>query len=75
MSYRIGKEKEFELGRKFEAGLIDYESLTGSEKVILNKYYLDKNERIDERLTQVESSLMGMESRLDKIYNNLLNIQ
>ncbi len=68
------KEKMFELGRSFDAGLISFDSLSTGEKFMLNKYYMQKNDRIDERLDEVESSLSSIETRLDNIYNNLMKI-
>ena len=68
------KEKMFELGRSFDAGLISFDNLSTSEKYMLNKYYIQKNDRIDSRIDEVENSLTSMETRLNNIYNNLSKI-
>ncbi len=74
METHVQKEKIIELGKSFDAGLISFDDLSTSEKFMLNKYYIQKNERIDERLQEVEGSLSTLEQRLDTIYENLLKI-
>ena len=69
------REKIFELGKSFDAGLIGYESLSASDKYALNKYYALKNEQLDGQIQDVTANLSYLNNHLDNVYKTLKEIK
>jgi len=64
-------EKIFSLGKRFEAGEVDFNSLTYIEKFNLNRYFSMKNDYYDDKISQVSNSLSNMDEQLNQMYKEI----
>ena len=64
------KEKIFELGKSFDAGLVRFESLSNEGKYILSKYYALKNEELSNSIQNASIELTNINTHLDEMKNS-----
>ena len=71
----FNREQIFELGKSFDMGLVNFDSLSDGEKYALNKYYALKNEQLDYKIQDVTNSLNSIDARLDRVSGMLNEIK